>query len=148
TFPFSWLMLSAGRTMRSLTIAIVVTPVLICGYALGLRQGPVGVAIGFSISMGLVVVPVIMAAEQGTLIKARDVFIVVARPAVSALIGAAIAQLAHPALAVIQPALLRVIAEGSLLVIVYVLSLFFLMNQKALYINLLRETGFWPTRPQ
>jgi PST family polysaccharide transporter len=148
THPFSWLMLSAGRTIRSLKIALVITPLLICGYALGLSYGPVGVAIGFSVSMGLAVLPVIFWAKEGTLIRASDVLGAVARPAISIAIGAAVALLARSILAEVQPPLLRVMVESGLLVTVYLLSLIFLMKQKALYVDLLRETGLWPTQLQ
>src|SRR2546425_6707194 len=53
TNPFGWLMLASGRAGRCVRIAVVATPLLILSYALGLKHGPQGVAVGFSIAMVL-----------------------------------------------------------------------------------------------
>lgn len=144
--PFAWLLQATGRAGRSLKIALVVTPVLILAYGLGLSHGPKGVAVGFSISIALLSAPVIMWAKLGTLISARDIFRALAPPAGSVVLGAAASVAAWSLLSSNQPALLRLVAESSVLFGVYFLVLLFVMNQKGVYLALLRETGLWPIR--
>src|SRR5262249_2984377 len=54
--PLAWVMLAGGHAGRSLRIALLIAPVVIVGYLLGLPKGPNGVAAGFSVSMILLVV--------------------------------------------------------------------------------------------
>ena len=144
THPFSWVMLATGRASRCVATALAVTPLLVLGYAIGLRWGPQGVAMGFSISMAIAVVPVILWAKHGTLISALDVFKAVTRPLLSVVIGAAVTLLAGSLLDRIQPSLLRLFVETGALFGVHLLVLLFVMNQKAVYVGLLRDTRLWP----
>jgi PST family polysaccharide transporter len=144
TYPFTWVMLATGRAGRSVSTALAVTPVVILGYVLGLHWGPQGVATGFSISMALVVVPLILWAKHGTLISAADVFKAVARPVLSIATGAAATLLAGGLFSRLQPAFLRLVVETGILFGVHLLVLLFVMNQKAVYVGLLRDTRLWP----
>ncbi|HSM87435.1 MAG TPA: lipopolysaccharide biosynthesis protein [Candidatus Limnocylindrales bacterium] len=146
THPFSWVMLATGRAKRCVQTASAITPVVILGYALGLQWGPLGVAAGFSISMTLAALPVILWAKHGTLITAGDVFRAVARPLLAIVIGAAAVLLAAGLLDRIQPAFLRLVVETGILFGVHLLVLLFVMKQKAAYVGLLRETRLWPFR--
>ena len=48
--PFAWLLQATGRVGRSLGIGLVVTPVLILAYVLGLATGHKGLPWGFPVS--------------------------------------------------------------------------------------------------
>src|SRR5262249_3305482 len=85
TNPFAWLLMATGRAGRSFSIALAVTPLLILGYAFGLRHGPTGVAVGFSTTMAVCVVPVLLWAKRGTLVTMLDIFRA-ARPALASLL--------------------------------------------------------------
>lgn len=148
TQPFSWVMLATGQAGRCVKAGLGMVPVVILGYAIGLRWGPQGVAAGFSISMTLAVVPLILWAKHGTLISVGDVFKAVMRPTLSIVTGAAVALLVGGLLGRIQPALLRLVAETGILFGVHLLVLLFVMNQKAVYVALLRETRLWPFHKQ
>src|ERR1043166_1095282 len=89
--PLAWLMLASGHAMRSLKIALMIAPVVVLSYVLGLRYGPHGVAAGFSIAMVALVVPVMAWAKHGTLITGIDILKTVMMPFSSILIGAAAA---------------------------------------------------------
>ena len=85
--PFSWLMMATGQATRLLHIGLVVSPVIILGYILGLRHGPQGVAMGFSIAMVLSLVPLILWVKHGTLITMADVFRSAVKPGVAIAAG-------------------------------------------------------------
>jgi O-antigen/teichoic acid export membrane protein len=142
--PFSWVMLATGRPGRSIRTALMITPMVMLGCILGLRWGPQGVAAGFSISMMLAVVPLILWAKHGTLISGADVFKAVIRPLLSVAIGAAASLLAGDLLVRIHVALLRLVVETGILFGVHLLVLLFVMKQKAVYVRLLRGTRLWP----
>jgi O-antigen/teichoic acid export membrane protein len=144
TNPFAWLMLASGRAGRSLRIALTVTPVLILGYALGLRYGPAGVAMGFSATMTICVVPVLLWAKCGTLITMWDIF-KSARPAlVSIVMGVAATLVVRPLIDRMEPGFERLVLESSVLFGVYLFTLAFVMKQKSVYMGLLREIGLFP----
>jgi PST family polysaccharide transporter len=141
---FYWLMQATGRVGRALRIALVVTPVLILGYALGLPYGPAGVAAGFSASMVLLIVPMILYGKRGTLITAGDIVWAVGRPALSIVLGAAAALALRGFLGLVQPAFLRLVIETAVLFGVYILVLLFILKQKKVYLDLLRAIDLWP----
>jgi PST family polysaccharide transporter len=142
--PFVWLMLASGRAGRCLRIALVVTPMLILSYALGLKHGPQGVAVGFSITMVLAIVPVLRWATHGTSITIRDVLRAVTPASMSIAIGAAATLAVRPIVDPVEPAFVRLVTESSVLFGVYLFSLLFIMKQKSAYVGLLREIGLWP----
>ncbi len=144
TNPFAWLMLATGHAGRNARICLAVAPVLILGYTLGLSHGPLGVALGFSTSMVICVVPVILWAKWGTLITMRDI-VRSAKPAlVSIVIGAAATLAARPLMEHINPGFGRLVLESSVLFGVYLLTLVFAMKQRSVYMGLLREMGIVP----
>jgi O-antigen/teichoic acid export membrane protein len=142
--PLSWLMLATGNAARSLKIALVVSPCVIAGYALGLSYGPEGVAAGFSIATALCAVPVIFWATHGTPVTGLDTLKVVVRPLLSVLIGAGATLVAWNFIQSLAPVLLRLIVANAVLFGVYISLLWFGMGQKAVYIGLLREIRVWP----
>ena len=71
--PLGWLLFAMGMIKRSLQIALVLTPVVIAGYCLGLRYGPNGVAFGFSAAITLWALPHIAWGVYGTPISFGDI---------------------------------------------------------------------------
>jgi PST family polysaccharide transporter len=144
TNPFAWLMLASGRAGRSVRIALAVTPTLILGYALGLRYGPSGVAVGFSTTMVLSVVPVLLWARRGTLITMLDIFRS-ARPSLMSMVTGIAATLAiRPLMDHVEPGFGRLVAESTVLYGAYLFTLVFIMKQKSVYVGLLRDIGLFP----
>jgi O-antigen/teichoic acid export membrane protein len=148
TNHFAWLMLATGQAARCLRIALLVTPVLILGYILGLPYGPWGVAVAFSATMVIAIMPVVLAATQGTSITLRDVLQAVCPASISIAIGAAATLAVWPLLRPVQPALARLVAESATLFGVYAITLLFVMKQTSVYRQLLRDTGLWPLGSQ
>jgi O-antigen/teichoic acid export membrane protein len=146
--PFGWLMQATGRVGRSLRISLIVTPVLILGYTLGVGHGPQGVAVGFSASIVLISVPVVLWAKRGTLITARDTLRALMCPSLSSAIGTAAFFGLRGLLHRVDSAFPRLVAESAVLIGVYLVIMLFVMKQKEVYTGLLRQTGLWPLSRQ
>lgn len=144
TNPFAWVMLSLGHTTRNLKIGLMVAPVLLVGYLIGLPHGPTGVAAGFSIAMVLLVAPVIVWAKRGTLVSHGDILRVVAKPLASISMSVVVFWGVHSWIGQVQFTFLRLVVECAVLFGVHLLLLLFAMNQKTVYLDLLRTTGIWP----
>jgi hypothetical protein len=125
---------------------LLVAPIVILGYAAGLKQGANGVAAGFSIAMVVLVLPIIFWAKRGTLISNGDIFKTVAVPLTSALAGAVAAWAARGLVGQVQPVFLKLVAECTILFGVYSLVLLFVMKQKSVYLDLMRAAGFFGLR--
>jgi PST family polysaccharide transporter len=88
--PLSWLVLSTGRVRRALGISAATTPVVIVGIILGLGYGPIGVALGYSLAMALVVIPITAWSKQGTSITWADLWRASKHPLFAGLLAGAI----------------------------------------------------------
>jgi PST family polysaccharide transporter len=139
--PLGWLLNSLGLVGRGLKIALVLGPVMITAYVMGLPYGPRGVAIGYSAVMILCVLPLIAWATHGTVISLRDILRVVSRPLLSGIVAAASAfglQLLYGSL---LPPLPRLVLGVTLVFSGYLGMLLYVMGQKRFYMNLLRGFG-------
>jgi hypothetical protein len=139
--PFGWMMLATNRAGRSLLIAMMIAPIVVLGYFLGLSHGPQGVAAGFSITTVLLVLPVIIWATRGTSITPIDTFRVVMRPVLAILLGTGITLASWSFIHLLISPILRLLAANAVLFSVYGLVLWFVMGQKTIYLSLLREIG-------
>ncbi len=119
--------------------------VVMCGYLAGLHYGPKGVAFGYSAIMILWVIPHIAWCVHGTGVSLRDILVTVSKPLLSGLVGAAVAFAVHRLCIPLMPALPRVVIAGVVLLIVYVGMLFYVMGQKALYMDVIK--GFRKRAP-
>jgi O-antigen/teichoic acid export membrane protein len=143
--PLAWWMLAEGRAARSLKIAVVIAPVVVMGYALGLKGGATGVAAGFSVSMVILAIPVVLWARHATALSMRDVGTTILSPVVAVLAGAVGGYAVHQVWADgFVHAFPRLLAEAGVLWTVYAFVLLGVLGQRAKYLPLLRETGLWP----
>jgi PST family polysaccharide transporter len=136
--PLGWLIFSIGRVVRGMKIALVLAPLMITGYALGLPYGPKGVAFAYSAVMTLWVVPVIFWCVHGTGISVRDVLLEVSRPLASAIPAGALAFGARLICSPSVPPLPRLVLGSSIVLITFFGVLLFVAGQKSLYLDLLR----------
>ncbi len=136
--PLAWLTFSLGMIGRNLKIVLVLAPLIITGYVLGLPYGPRGVAIGYSALMTIWAVPHIAWCVHGTVISLRDIFVSASRPFLSGIVAGGIAWGVQ---FFFGPSLLplpRLILEVAVLLAAYLGMLFYVMGQKAVYWDLLR----------
>jgi O-antigen/teichoic acid export membrane protein len=139
--PFAWLMMAMGMATRSLKIALMIAPTVILGYLFGLKHGPEGIAVGYSVALVLIIVPMILWAKHGTLISNRDVLKAISQPGLSALAAGTVVWFCRGFLSGVEPALLRLTISTAILFGIYALLLLFVMKQQPVYARLLRETG-------
>ena len=135
--PWGWLLYSTGQVGKSLKIALVIAPLAIGGYVLGLPHGPNGVALGFSAAMVVWTFPHIAWCIKGTRIAPRDVLLAVSRPFLSGIVAATAALAVQLCLGPALPPLARLVLGGAVLFGTYSWLLLWVMGQKAFYWELL-----------
>ena len=135
--PLSWLVGAIGMVGRGVKMSLVIAPLMIAGYFVGLPYGPRGVAFAYSAVMMLWVIPVVAWSVHATVISLRDILIVVCRPLASSALAGAVAfgvcslySGSH---------LMRLILGSVVLIGTYLVTLLYIMNQKSFYADLLQK---------
>lgn len=136
--PLSWLLMSLGLVKRSLKMTLVISPILIGGYLIGLPYGPKGVALAYSTVMLLWVLPLIAWAVHGTAVSFRDVLSTAYKPLASGIVAGALAFAGRVAYGQLFSPLPRLVLESAVLLVVFAAVLLFVAGQKAIYLDLLR----------
>jgi len=136
--PIGWLIFSLGMIRRSLQVAMVLAPLVICGYVIGLPYGPKGVALAYSTVLVLWLVPHVAWGLHGTVVSLRDIALAASRPLVSGIVAGGVAFGAQFLCGQSLSALLRLMLGIPILFGVYAGMLLYVMGQKALYLDLLR----------
>jgi len=137
--PFSWLLFAIGKVERSLKIALVIAPLVIGGYLLGLPHGPKGVALGYSVAMALWLLPHIAWCVRGTAISFWDVMQSLGRPLISGCVGAILPLVFQSFYGHALSPLSRLVVGVAAFLAVYLAMLLYVMGQEAFYVNLIRE---------
>jgi O-antigen/teichoic acid export membrane protein len=135
--PLGWLLFALGLVDRGVRIALVLAPLVIAGYAIGLPYGPKGVAFGYSAMMVLWVIPHILWCVRGTVISPKDVLAAVSRPFLAIVPASALAGAVHVYFGNSLPPLTRLAFGSTVLFGTYLSTLVYVMRQKAFYGNLL-----------
>ncbi len=136
--PLSWLVMSLGLVRRALKMGLVIAPLLILAYLVGLPYGPKGVALAYSGTMLLWVVPVIAWSVHDTVISIWDVLLTVSRPLASSIVAGALAFAVRSTYGYSLSPLPRLVLETAVLLITFLGMLLFATGQKSLYLDLLR----------
>jgi len=136
--PVSWLLTSIGRVGRLLRMGLVIAPIMILSYFLGLPYGPTGVAFAYSAVMLLWLVPLLLWALHGTPVTPRDMLLALSRPLISSLVAGCLAYAARMFFGQFLPPLSRFALEGCVLVVVYLGILLFVAGESSFYLDLLR----------
>lgn len=136
--PLGWLLNSLGLVERGLKIALVIAPLMIAGYVVGLPYGPRGVAFAYSGVMILWILPVLAWAVHGTAVSLRDILSTVAPPLASSLVAGSVALGVRFGYTHLLPPLQRIALESIVVLITYLAVLLFAAGQKSLYLELLR----------
>ncbi|HUO24388.1 MAG TPA: lipopolysaccharide biosynthesis protein [Candidatus Aquilonibacter sp.] len=137
--PFSWFLKATGRVGRSLRIAFLICPAVILGVLVGLRKGPAGVAMGYSVAMMLLLVPVIAWSKHNTGITARAYLDAVKRPLMAGLCGGAAGWLVQSAFRSQLTPVPLLAVELGMSSLVYALVLLLVMGQKEFYFDVARQ---------
>ena len=137
--PLSWLVCSLGLVGRSLKMGLVIAPLMIASYIIGLPYGPRGVAFAYSAVMMLWLFPVIAWSVHGTAISFKDVLSAVSRPLSSGVVAAGIAFGIRLVYGQFLSPLPRLLLESFILLIAFLGVLLFATGQKSVYLDLLRR---------
>jgi PST family polysaccharide transporter len=137
--PLSWLVMSTGRVGRALSISAMAAPVVVIGILAGLNHGPKGVALGYSVAMVLLVIPITAWSKQGTGITWTDLWSA-ARPSIFAgLVALVVGLIVTITLGGILSPIPYVLLGLSLVFGAYSWVLVIAMGQKSLYLDLLNQ---------
>lgn len=138
TGPLGWLLSAMGLIRRLLKMSLVLAPLMITGYLVGVLYGPEGVASAYSILTVLWILPAIAWSVRGTAFSVRDMLMVVRWPFVSGAVAGALAFAVRHSYGQLVPAFPRLLLECTILLVVYVAMLLFVAGQKNFYLDLLR----------
>ena len=135
--PLSWLVMSLGLVRRALKMGLVIAPLMVASYVIGLPYGPKGVAFAYSAVMILWVIPVVAWSVHGTVISISDVLLTVSRPLASSIVAAGLAFAVRSVYGQSLSPLPRLVLETTVLLVTFLglLSLF-ATGQKSLYPDL------------
>jgi PST family polysaccharide transporter len=136
THPTGWFLYALGRVGRALKVGLVILPVAAIGLIAGLPYGASGVAAGYTLAMALLVFPILVWCTRETSLSAWSMLRVVKIPAAAALVAAAAAYGAHLAMDFLAP-LPRLLAEGTVLSLTYILVVLWTRDERAFYMGLL-----------
>jgi O-antigen/teichoic acid export membrane protein len=136
--PLSWLLCSVGRVRRLLKMSLVIMPLMIGGYFVGLPYGPKGVASAYSAVMLLWVIPALAWGVHDTGITLWDVLRVVRWPLVSGAVAAVLAVGTRSVCSHSLSVLTLLILEMAVITGAYVCVLFFATGQRSFYLEILR----------
>ena len=136
--PLSWLVMSLGMIRRALKISLVIAPIMIASYVIGLPYGPKGIACAYSVVMMLWVIPVIAWSVHGTVISLLDVMLALSRPLAASIVAAGLAFGVRSAYGQSLSPLPRLVLETAVLLVTFLGILLFATGQKSLYLGLLQ----------
>jgi O-antigen/teichoic acid export membrane protein len=137
--PLSWLVMSTGRMGRVLAISTATTPFVIVGILLGLSHGPIGVALGYSLAMTLLIVPIAAWSKLGTAITWADLWRATKPPFLSGLLAGAAGLFVKLALSGRLPSILYLMVGLGLVLSIYAWVLLIVMGQKHVYVDVLSQ---------
>jgi O-antigen/teichoic acid export membrane protein len=137
--PLAWLMNSLGLVGRNLKMVLVIAPVMIGSFIIGLPYGPRGVAFAYSAVMTLWILPAIAWSVHNTAISIRDVLLTVSRPLASSIGAGGLAFGVRFEYGPMLSPLPRLALEIAVLLVTFGAMLLFVAGQKSFYLDLLRE---------
>ena len=146
--PLGWLLQSIGLQERSLKIALVIAPLVGFAYLIGIPFGPNGVALAYSAAMMLWLIPHVLWCLYGTPIAPSDLLFAAGRPLLSGAAAACAAIFIQHLVAGVPSPVIRLALAGGAMFAVYAATLLFVMNQKALYLDVLQGLQRTPVHPK
>ena len=139
--PIGWLLFATARVGRAVRMALVIALVLVASYSSGLPYGPQGVAVGFSVAMAALVVPLIVWGLHDSGVPLGEVARALRAPVLATLAAVSIGLAAGWWLTAAPWPFARLAMEGTVFSGTYLLVLLYPLRQKPFYVALLREIG-------
>jgi PST family polysaccharide transporter len=139
TNPAIWLLHSIGLQGRALRVSLVNAPLVIVAYIVGLSYGPTGVALAFSVTMTLWLVPHVLWSLHNTVVSPLDLFLAMWRPCLASIVAGISAFWVVFYQFQSQPPILRLLVGAGVMGSMYLGVLLFVMGQKTLYVDMVRR---------
>ena len=136
--PLFPLLLSIGLQGRSLKIALVIAPIVMTAYIIGLPYGPSGVALAYSIAMALWFIPHVVWCLHGTVVSPWDLLRAASRPLLSGATAGVCVLMVQYYLNDLLPLMQRIILGGSVISLVYCWMLLVVLQQRSLYTDVVK----------
>ncbi|MEM8614140.1 MAG: lipopolysaccharide biosynthesis protein [Cyanobacteria bacterium P01_H01_bin.105] len=114
-----WIYVSAGETQRQFRWSLIHTPVMIVAIAVGVQWGAYGVAVGYTVGMGLLSYPSVLYCVRQSPITLGDVMGAVWRPAIASILAACLLYLAQLLTPSINLLLIRLLVAGLIYAVFY-----------------------------
>jgi O-antigen/teichoic acid export membrane protein len=137
--PLAWLLTAIGMVMRGVKMSLVIAPLMIGSYFIGLPYGPKGVAFAYSTVMVLWLVPVTLWSVHGTAVSFKDIVDTASRPLIASVVAGTIAFAACSVFGRYDQHLARLILGGTVLTVSYLVTILYVMGQKSYYSSLLQR---------
>jgi O-antigen/teichoic acid export membrane protein len=137
--PLAWLLMSSGLQRRSLNIALVLMPLCIASYIVGLPYGPTGVALAYSVTLMLWLVPHMIWCLRGTGISPVELFRSIWPSLGSATVAVAVAYSAQVSFGHFESAILRLALDTGIMAATYSVMLLIVMGQRSFYLDLVSQ---------
>ena len=132
-------MMSSGLQRRSLNIALVLAPLCIASYFIGLPYGPNGVALAYSTMMVLWLVPHMIWCLRGTPISPIELFLSIWPPLTSAAVAVTVAYATQNLFGHFGSAIARLALDSGVMAAIYILMLLVVMGQRSFYFDLMSQ---------
>jgi O-antigen/teichoic acid export membrane protein len=133
------LVFALANPLSLLVISTATTPLVIVGIALGLSNGPKGVALGYSLAMALLLIPITPWSIHGTRVSWVGLWRAIKQPLLSGLSAGAIGLMVKIMLAGVLAPIPCLLLGLGLVLGVYVWVLLIALGQKNLYADLLTQ---------
>lgn len=137
--PLGWMFISSGRADRQFRGAVVWCILTVAAFAIGLRHGPEGVAVGYSIVSAILALPLCCYALHGTPVRVSDLGIALLRPVGAVAAAGFLMWLIKPFFPADVPAAVRAIGGCAGLLALYAVLLLGVLRQWASYRDLLQH---------
>jgi O-antigen/teichoic acid export membrane protein len=137
--PLSWLVMSTGRAGRALSISMATTPFVIAGIALGLSHGPIGVALGYSLAMTLLIIPIAAWSKLDTEITWADLWRATKPAFLSGVLAGAAGVLVKLTLGGRLSPICYLLVGLGIVLSIYACGLLIVMRQKHVYMDVLSQ---------
>ena len=115
-----WIYVSAAKTQRQLRWSLIHTPVMIVAIAIGVQWGAYGVAVGYTVGMGLLSYPAVVYCVHQSPITLGDFMGAVWRPAIAAIFSAGLLYPVQIFMPTINLLLIRLLVTGLVYSLFYI----------------------------
>lgn len=114
-----WVYTAEGRTRQQLRWALLTTPVMLVAVLIGATRGATGVAWGFAAGVAALTIPTVAYCLRGSALTWQDFAAIVWRPALAALVAAAVSVAMRSVLPTPRPLLVEFVVDAVIFAVLF-----------------------------